>query len=369
MKPDNDLLDRLSAAGLTGRGGAAFSTAIKVRSTMRNRADLIVNACDGEIGARKDALVVERHLDALIRGARLVAPGRRQRILFAAHRDSPSLQRFADAGLTTLAVPHRYVSSEASALVSLAQGGLGRPFTKRVDPVEGGRDARGRRVRPTVVLNAETLYRVAQIADHGADWFRSHGTDDEPGPRLATITGYVANPVVVESEAGVSLRALLEAAGGLPGNAEAVLIGGLGGAFLTADEALSATWSTADLRRFGGALGPGVISVLDPSRCPLEIVGEYLGYAAGESAGQCGPCMFGIPAVATAWRGLRRSGSPATFTELQHHLGLLPGRGACGFPTGVSRFGSSALRVFGQHAEGHSTAGCSYNRRSAHAHA
>lgn len=367
MKHDESLLDALEAAGLTGRGGAAFSTAVKIRSAFRNRADLIVNACDGEIGASKDAVVVEQHLDELVRGARLVAPHRRQRVSFAAHRGSQAIARFAEAGLRTLEVPHRYVSSEASALVSLAQGGLARPFAKRVDPVEGGRDSAGRRIRPTVVLNAETLWRVAQIAERGPAWFRSRGTVEEPGPRLATVSGFVARPLVVETEAGVPLLSLLDAAGGLPANAEAVLVGGLGGAFLTAAEAKTAIWSTDDLRRFGGSLGPGVISVVDPGRCPLEIVGEFLGYAAGESAGQCGPCMFGLPAVANAWRGLRRSGDDEAFAELRHHLGLLPGRGACGFPTGVSRFGSSALRVFGEHARTHAGGACAYTRKRAYA--
>ena len=207
MRPNAKLLDDLTAAGLTGRGGAAFSTGIKVRAAFRNRADLIVNACDGEIGASKDAVVVAAHLDELIRGAELVAPHYRQRVLFAAHRGSPTLAQLADARLEVLAVPHRYVSSEASALVSLAQGGLGRPFAKRVDPVDGGRDSTGRRVHPTVVLNAETVWRVAQIAQHGPGWFRARGTHAEPGPRLATVTGYLSRPTVVETEAGVPLRA------------------------------------------------------------------------------------------------------------------------------------------------------------------
>jgi NADH:ubiquinone oxidoreductase subunit F (NADH-binding) len=369
MKPNAKLLDDLTAAGLAGRGGAAFSTGIKVRATYRNRADLIVNACDGEIGASKDAVVVAGHLDELIRGAELVAPHYRQRVLFAAHRDSPTLTHLAASGVEVLAVPHRYVSSEASALVSLAQGGLGRPFAKRVDPVEGGRDSTGRRVRPTVVLNAETVWRVAQIAENGPAWFRSRGTEAEPGPRLATVTGYLSRPTVVETEAGVPLRELLDAAGGLPRNAEAVLVGGLGGAFLTADEARGVLWSSDDLRHFGAAIGPGVVTVLDPTRCPLDIVGEFLDYAAGESAGQCGPCMFGLPAVATAWRQVRRSGADAALGELRRHLGLLPGRGACAFPTGVARFGTSALRVFAGHVAEHRAGVCSYRKEAVHAHA
>ncbi len=73
------LVDDLHAAGLTGRGGAAFSTGVKVRAAHDHGAHLVVNACDGEIGAAKDAYVVEHHLDELLRGASLVADGRRRR--------------------------------------------------------------------------------------------------------------------------------------------------------------------------------------------------------------------------------------------------------------------------------------------------
>lgn len=369
MKPNKTLLEALAASGLTGRGGAAFSTGIKIKAAVRNGADLIVNACDGELGARKDALVVAQHLSELVQGTMLVAPRRRQRVLFAAHRDSVTLKTLDDAGLDTLAVPHRYVSSEASALVSLAHGGLGRPFAKRVDPVEGGRDSFGRRIRPTVVLNAETVWRIAQIAEHGPTWFRSRGTSAEPGPRLATVAGYIGRPTVVETEAGVPMRELFDAAQGLPFEAQHVLIGGLGGAFLHASEALGVRWESSELKRFGASIGPGVVTVLDPGRCPLEIVGQHLDYAAGESAGQCGPCMFGLPATADAWRAVRRTGSEAAVAELTFHLGLLPGRGACAFPTGVSRFGSSALRVFAAHIEQHRAGRCPHQHRNAHAYA
>lgn len=149
------LLERLDQAGLTGRGGAAFSTAVKVRAAAEHDADLIVNACDGEVGARKDGYVVAHHLDELVRGAVLVAP--RRNVLYAAHRDSGTAATLRAGGLDVLEVPRRYVSSEESSLVSLAQGGLARPMTKRRSFVRGGSDSSGRRIAPTVVLNAETV--------------------------------------------------------------------------------------------------------------------------------------------------------------------------------------------------------------------
>jgi NADH:ubiquinone oxidoreductase subunit F (NADH-binding) len=348
-----DLVDLLESAGLTGRGGAAFSTATKLRAAREQRADLVVNACDGELGATKDAWVVAHHLDELVKGAELIAPGSRRPVRYAAHRGSTTLAALRAHGLEVLDVPARYVSSEESALVSLAHGGLARPLTKEVPVVRGGRDSRGRATRATLVLNAETVWRVAQVATYGAPWFRSFGTHAEPGPRLVSVHGYVARPGVVETAAGASMSSLVDAVGGLAPEVESALVGGLAGVFLTADELSSAAWTTASLSAFGGGLGSGVVEVLDPRPCPLDRLVAMLRYAAGESAGQCGPCMYGLPAVADDVARLVAHPDRATYERLQGRLGLLPGRGACRFPDGVSRFTGSALRVYAGHLEEH----------------
>jgi NADH:ubiquinone oxidoreductase subunit F (NADH-binding) len=359
-----NLADLLDASGLTGRGGAAFSTATKVRAAHDHGAHLVVNACDGEIGAVKDAYVVEHHVDELVRGARLVGgEGRRRRLIrFAAHRGSGTAERLHRAGVDVLEVPGRYVSSEESSLISLAHGGLARPMTKRQPFVlGGGRDSEGRRVPATVVLNAETVWRVAQVVEHGPAWFRSFGTPQEPGPRLVALTGAVERPGILETESGVPLADLLDAARPVAGW-EFVVVGGLGGILLTADEARSVAWSTHDLARYGGAVGPGVVDVLDPQRCPLDVVTSFLTYAAGETAGQCGPCMFGVPTVARAWRQLVDTPSRRELEAVRTAAGLLPDRGACRFPDGVGRFAASALRVLEPHLAAHASGSCPHER-------
>jgi NADH:ubiquinone oxidoreductase subunit F (NADH-binding) len=355
-----DLPTLLEQAGLTGRGGAAFSSATKVRAAREHRADLVVNACDGEVGAAKDAYVVSDHLDELVRGAALVAEhaSSRRAVRYAAHRGSATESRLRAAGLDVLAVPDRYVSSEETSLVSLAHGGLARPMTRRAPFVTGGTDSGGRRIRPTLVLNAETVWRIAQVHDRGPAWFRGFGLPDEPGPRLVTVSGAVPRPGVVETQSGVPIATLLAAAGGEPGATGPVVVGGLGGVLMAAQDAWRGEWSTRWLRSVGTRPGPGVLHVLDPDRCPVDAIAAWLDHAAGESAGQCGPCMFGLPAVAADWRAMTDGAGGATVARLRRRAASVRGRGACRFPDGVAGLVLSAAAVLEPHLTLHEAGLC-----------
>lgn len=341
-----DLLDHLRRAGLTGRGGAGFATDRKLRLAREHGAELIVNACDGEFGAEKDGWIVRHHLPELIDGARLIA-GDRFRV--AAHRGSETLAILTAAAVPNLVVPNRYVSSEASALVSLAAGGLARPLMRFTPTATGAHHADGTAIDPTVVLNAETVWRAAQIMRFGVDWFRSHGTATEPGPRLITIGGSVHQPGVHEAAAGIPIVELIRAAGGTTSRPSALWFNGLSGGFLTAEEALDLPWTSEALTPYGLHIGSASLRVLDGRTDPWQLVLDTVGYAAGESAGQCGPCMFGLPAVVEDLTTiLDGHADRATHDRFAHRLGLLPGRGACRHPDGVASFLRSALRTFGE---------------------
>lgn len=343
----SDIIQQLTEAGLTGRGGAAFPSAIKVKAARENGARLIVNACDGEIGAAKDGWVVANHLDELIDGAGLITGAGHSRPIYAAHRGSSTLHRLKAAGLPTLVVPDRYVSSEETSLISLMHGGTARPLTKRAPFVFGGRTSQGKRIKPTVVLNAETVWRVSQVHHRGAEWFRSFGTVDEPGPRLMAVGGAVRIPGVYETAAGDSLMRLLNLAGGLHPAIRHVGVGGLGGIVLTADEARNATWDSPTMKAYGGSLGPGIITVWDPANSGPRFASAMIARGAAESAGQCGPCMFGLPALSDSFEAYIADPTPLTRRVLDARLDLFGGRGACHHPDGVARFARSALRVFG----------------------
>lgn len=352
-----NLVDLLDQAGLTGRGGAVFATSTKLRAAFDRRAELIVNACDGEIGTHKDEFVVAQHLAELQHGAGLIT----RKVHFAAHRGSDTEARLHDAGLRVLSVPARYVASEESALVSLLHGGLARPVMRLQPIVFGAKGTRGRRLPPTVVLNAETVWRISQIEQRGPGWFRSHGTTDEPGPRLVTFGGSVSRPGVYETAAGTPLAELLRVAGAH--DVAAVGLSGLSGGWLPKSVVSSTDWSDASLSSYGIRTGTGAIHVVDRATCPLDHVARLASFAAGESAGQCGPCMFGVPAVADQLDRLADGAlDGGELRLLQQRLGLLPGRGACRFPDGVAGFVASALWAFAPDVQAHLAGHCVASR-------
>ena len=150
---------------------------------------------------------------------------------------------------------------------------------------------------------------------------------------------------------------MLGLAGGATAELQALLIGGYSGRWLPADRALSSQFCASKL---GTGLGAGLVAALPSSACGVVETARIARYLASESAGQCGPCAFGLPAVAGELESLA-SGRPAELDDLQRWLGEIPGRGACGHPDGAIRMVSSALSVFArevaEHRAGRCTAG------------
>src|SRR5206468_588013 len=129
---------------------------------------------------------------------------------------------------------------------------------------------------------------LALIARYGPGWFRSAGTPAEPGTFLATVSGAVAAPGVLEAPLGVRLGELLAAAGGPSAPLQAVLVGGFHGGWVPAD--LTLRVSREELAPFGASPGAGVVLALSAESCGLRETARIAGYLAGQVAGQCGPC-------------------------------------------------------------------------------
>jgi len=202
------------------------------------------------------------------------------------------------------------------------------------------------------VHNAETLAHMALIARYGAGSFRSVGLEDAPGTSLVTVTGGVAHPGVYEIAMGAQLGEVIGRARPT-GDVAAVLTGGFGGSWVPAS-ALGTAYAPRPMREVGGVVGAGVLVVLPGTSCGIAETACIATYMAGESAGQCGPCVFGLPAIADDLAALAPGrADAATMQRLQTRLEVVSGRGACRHPDGVVRMVRSALAVFADDAAGH----------------
>lgn len=352
----------IADAGLTGRGGAGFPTARKLGVFLaRPRGPVVVvgNAMEGEPLSHKDAALLQANPGLVLDGLQVVARalGGARAILAlgpqvpaTAVRSAAAEPARAHIPVEVRVLPGGFVAGQESALVRALDGERAVPRDRR-DPVA----RRGVDRRPTLVLNAETLAHVALVVRHGADWWRSAGSPDDPGTMLVTVSGsrpdVVRAPGVVEVERGAPLRAVLERTGAATSRIQAVLVGGYHGAWVPAS-ALYVPLSRAGLAPWGAAPGAGVLHVLDRSDCPLDVVAGITGYLAAEGAGQCGPCANGLPALAGALAG----NAPAS--RVTALAAAVDGRGACSHPDGTARLVRSTLHVFAEHARAHADGRC-----------
>jgi len=374
-----DLVRMLDEAGLTGHGGAGFPAATKLRGAAGRRAGVVVaNGAEGEPASAKDRALLQHAphlvLDGLVLAAR--AAGARMTYIATASPETAEALREQLALRSQLAVRRerfetevvlvedRFISGEESALVNAVEGGPGVPRDRAVPIFE-----RGVRRLPTLVHNVETLAHVALVARFGPGWFRSVGTPEQPGTFLATVSGDVGAPGVHEVEYGAPLPELIAAAGGATGGVQAVLIGGFHGAWVPGPSVPSTTMSAASLAPHGASVGAGVVLVLGRDRCGLRESAGIAAYLAEQSAGQCGPCFFGLPRLAEALARLARhdgdtSAVDRAVDEVVRMTTLVRGRGACKHPDGTARFSISTLRAFTDDIAAHLGGGC----RAAAAH-
>jgi NADH:ubiquinone oxidoreductase subunit F (NADH-binding) len=249
--------------------------------------------------------------------------------------------------MSVLRPPARYVTGEESALAHWIADGDARPVL-RVDkslPLRAGR-------RTVLVHNAETLAQVALIARHGAGWFRSVGTDEAPGTTLVTVTGGVQAPGVVEVELGTPVADVVQRCGP-SGPIAGFLVGGYGGAWL-APELASTPYAPTPLARAGATHGVGIVVALPTTSCGIAETARIARWMAGQSAGQCGPCVYGLPALADDLELLAAGRADGSVVgRLDQRARSVVGRGACRHPDGVARLVRSALSVFAADAGAH----------------
>jgi NADH:ubiquinone oxidoreductase subunit F (NADH-binding) len=356
-----ELADLVDGCGLRGRGGAAFPFATKLRTTAATRSrrrHVVVNLSEGEPASLKDLALTLHQPHLVLDGATLVAAALGTRdvhvVMPAEHpaaaeslRRALEERRSEDRAVRRrwrlhTATP-RFVAGEASAVTELIEGRMNLPVTSWQPTAVSG--LRG---EPTLLSNGETYAQLAALALGGT---AVPGTATEPGTRLLSIRERSGTTRVVEVAHGTPWGAVLtpeEFSG-------AVLLGGYHGVWAPPGLLGLLTVSHADVAAAGLGLGAGVVLPLPAGACPLNFTAAVTRYLANQSAGRCGPCFRGLPALATAFEDLLRGGSAEPVEQL---VGLVSGRGACAHPTGTARLVRSALAVFPEEVAAHADGRC-----------
>ena len=365
--PADALLAATTRIALRGRGGAGFPFATKLETVLRSRRAgsrpvVVVNLSEGEPASSKDAaLALTRPhlvLDGAVATARalgarelhVVLPGERPAAATAmraaiAERDDPVDVRSRVASA-------RFVAGQAKAVVELLSGRPNLPVTSWQPEA-----VRGLRGNPTLLSNAETWARVGLLVLRGEEEYAAVGTPDEPGATLLTLSAPGSEPLVCEAAYGARLRDFLP-----PGrHGRPALVGGFHGSWATWETLASARVSVTRMRRLGVPLGAGVVLSAPEGGCPVRLTRQVVDYLAGQSAGRCGPCLNGLPALARAFAAVAdgRGGRPRV-TEL---AGLVERRGACAHPDGTVRLVRSLLATFDAEVRAHAAGDCLEDRR------
>lgn len=359
-----ELMEAVEAAGLRGRGGAAFPAGIKMRAVHDRRGPryLVANGEEGEPASVKDRWLLRHRphlvLDGLLRTAEAIGADR----AYVVVSDLPSRASVADA-LTELnnvkrpglrielvTVDQTYVAGEETAVIRAIGGGPPLPLDKPPRPFEAGVGG-----QPTLVANVETLANVPFIAVHGPDLYRRAGSTDSPGTFLLTISGRCRRPGVYEVPFGVTLRTVLEELAEPVGAFRGFLMGGFFGGVLS-PRATEIRLTYDELRSEGSGLGCGGVVVLGPDDCPVAAAADVLGYFARENANQCGACIRGTPAMLDAVLDLARGKNDTD--RLRRWSISLRGRGACGLLDGAAAMAASLFREFPELISRHLEAPC-----------
>jgi NADH:ubiquinone oxidoreductase subunit F (NADH-binding) len=362
----HELIEAIEQSGLRGRGGADFPTARKLRAVAERRrvGAVVVNGSETEPASAKDHLLLSRLPHLVLDGAVLAAyaVGAPEVVVKVGEHAVEQIQALESAvavredkvKIHLATGPDGYVTGEESAVIQYLNRGVSAPTFVPPRPFE-----RGYHGRPTLIQNPETLAQIALVARYGPHWYRELGTTADPGSALVTISGAVAAPGVYELAFGTPMTDLLQAAGGSTEPLQALLVGGYFGTWVDSSRAMRLRLAREDLRSVGCSLGAGVLLALGESSCGLHESARVIEYLADQSAGQCGPCVFGLRAIADAVSALADgAGGKRERNRVLRWTAEVRGRGACHHPDGAARFVESSLSVFGPEIDSHSRQRC-----------
>jgi len=302
---------------LLGRGGAAFPTGKKWEAVLRQRRPdsvhyVVCNADESEPGTFKDRVLMKADPFAVVEGLTIAgfAVGAKRGYIYI-RGEYPESLRVVSQAVETARAHHflgerilgrdfsfdievrcgagAYICGEETALFNSIEGYRGEPRNKPPFPTQSGLFR-----QPTVVNNVETLVNIPEILLQGGAAYARIGTPQSTGYRLFCLSGHVKKPGTYELPFGITLRQLIEMAGGVAGTGklQAVLLGGAAGSFLSPKE-LDTPLTFEGVRTIGASLGSGVVMLFDDAVDLREILARIAKFFHHESCGQCVPCRVG----------------------------------------------------------------------------
>lgn len=362
-------------SGLRGRGGAGFPTGVKwgfLPNDGRPRY-LCCNADESEPGTFNNRLLIEYNPHLLIEGILISAYAinaaqsfiylrgefkRGYDVLMRAIEQAREKGYLGDnilgTGFSQEITVHRgagaYVCGEETGLLSSLEGGRGEPRIKPPFPAVSGLYG-----MPTIVNNVETLCNVPPIIDRGVEWYRSIGTEKSPGPKLYSVSGAVERPGNYELPLGVTMRELLELAGGVRGGKKlkAFQPGGASAPVLL-PEHLDVPLDFESTMAAGSMLGTAGVVVFDEDTCMIQAALHYAEFFAHESCGQCSPCREGTEWIRRILHRFEEGGGTEADLEVLHSFRrTMQGATICLLSDAATFFVLSLLEKFPEEFEAH----------------
>ncbi len=353
------VLSELEASGLTGRGGAGFPAHIKwrgVRAQPETERYVVLNADEGEPGTFKDREVILKRPHLVVEGLAIAAHTLEAGDIYCyvrgefGHVRQALMMAVAEARIREM-IDHSakwhfvdghgaYICGEETALLEALEGKRGMPRMKPPYPVE-----KGFRNKPTLIQNVESIACLPAILNRGGQWFQ-HAGRTQPGSKLYCLSGHVAKPGVYEAPMGISMRELLELAGGVVGELKAFSPGGASSGFLPAD-AIDVAMDFEALAEAGSMLGSAGVVVLNTTVDMVDAALTQAVFFEDESCGQCSPCRIGTQILRQALERYRDEGrNPETLSYVADVAWGMKEASICGLGQAASLPLESAMQYF-----------------------
>jgi NADH-quinone oxidoreductase subunit F len=384
MDPDA-IIQMVKDSGLRGRGGAGFPTGMKwgfIPQGDNKEHYLVVNADESEPGTCKDTplllanphVLVEgviiasyairaNHAFIYIRGEVTHVVRRVQQAIEDAYKAGLLGKNILGKGFDLELVLHvgagAYICGEETALLDSLEGFRGQPRLRPPFPAIAGLYA-----RPTVVNNVESIASVPSIIDKGAEWFASMGTEKSKGYTLYSLSGHVNNPGQFEAPLGITLRELIELAGGIrTGHRLKFWTPGGSSTPMFTDEHLDVPLDYEGVAAAGSMLGTKALQIFDETTCVVRAVLRWTEFYKHESCGKCTPCREGTWWLVQALKNLENGeGTPADLDKLLDLCDNIMGRSFCALADGAASPIISSLKYFRQEYLDHlSNGGCPFD--------